>query len=126
MQEYIPHDAPSSDSRNLAVLIYILTIFCPLLPGLVGFIAKKDDRFVLSAARETLNWSICFLLGSAAISVLNGVLLFIPILGWLLMGILWLAVGAYYLLGVVGCVLGAMNASKGLEHRFPFIVRLIS
>ena len=103
---------PSSESRNIAVLVYILTVFISFIPGLVIFFLKKDDEFVYAAGKEALNWSITLMLATMVLS-------FIPILGWIACGVLWL-------MNVVCSVLAALNASKGLLYRYPFALRLIA
>lgn len=102
----------STEAKNWAALLYVLTLFFSFLPGLVVFLCKKDDEFVFSAGKEALNWSITLLL-------LSSVLAWIPVLGWILAGLL-------YLSNLVCCILAALNASKGLRYRFPFALRLIA
>lgn len=101
----------SAEAKNLAVLVYVLTLFFSVLPGLIAFLCKKDDEFVFLSGKEALNWSITLLL-------LSGLLSWIPVLGWLLMALL-------YLSNLVCCILAAVSASKGLLYRFPFAFRLI-
>ena len=103
---------PTAESRNITVLVYILTIFFSFIPGLVIFVLKKDDAFIYDAGKEVLNWSI-----TLALAFL--VLPWIPLLGWIACGVLWL-------MNVVCCIFGALNANKGLSYRFPFALRLIA
>ncbi|QLG87189.1 DUF4870 domain-containing protein [Chitinibacter bivalviorum] len=105
-------NAPSQDSRNIAVLVYLLTIFFSFIPGLVIFILKKEDEFIFDAGKEALNWSITLMLASLILG-------WIPILGWMMLGVLWVC-------NIVCSILGALNASKGLFYRYPFTLRLIA
>ncbi|MGL6040896.1 MAG: DUF4870 domain-containing protein [Deefgea sp.] len=102
----------SVEAKNWATLVYVMTLFFSFLPSLVAILCKKDDQFVYLAAKEALNWSITLLLVSCLLA-------WIPLLGWILAGVL-------YLTNLVCCILAAVSASKGLLYRFPFAFRLIA
>ncbi|WP_373975893.1 DUF4870 domain-containing protein [Chitinibacter sp. SCUT-21] len=112
MHDLTPSQVPSQDSRNIAVLVYLLTIFFSVIPGLVIYVLKKDDEFIFTAGKEALNWSLTLMLASLILSL-------IPILGWLALAVLWLC-------NIVCSILAAVNASKGLFYRYPFTLRLIA
>lgn len=44
--------------KNLSIILWIAIIFLGFLPGLVFYLSKKDDPYLLSQAKEALNWSI--------------------------------------------------------------------
>ena len=102
----------SQQSRNLAVLVWVATIFLGVIPGLVVYLIKKDDAYVFDQSREALNWAITALIGNLVGTILPffiGVLVFV-------------AVGTFHL---AFCVMGAIAASGGKPYRVPFAVRLI-
>jgi hypothetical protein len=103
----------SQDSRNIAVLVWIGTLFLWFVPGLVVYLVKKDDAYVLEQGKEALNWSI-----TAAIGYFAGYILALVFLGWLV----YVAVGVAHL---AFCVLGALAASNGQPYRVPLSLRLI-
>ncbi len=110
------NEAPVSttpDSNNMALLIWILTIFAGFIPGLIFYLVKKDDPYVLDQAKEALNWSITAILGYVA-----GMILSLILIGLLVI----LAVGILHL---VFCIMGAIACSKGQAFRCPFALRLI-
>ncbi|MCZ8233641.1 MAG: DUF4870 domain-containing protein [Inhella sp.] len=103
----------SQDSKNMALLVWIGTIFFGFIPSLIMYLVKKDDAYVQDQSKEALNWSITAIIGYFA-----GV-----ILTFILIGILVLmAVGICHL---VFCILGAVAASNGKPFRVPFAIRLI-
>jgi uncharacterized Tic20 family protein len=103
----------SQDSKNMALLVWIGTIFFGFIPSLIMYLVKKDDAYVQDQSKEALNWSITAIIGYFA-----GV-----ILTFILIGILVLmAVGICHL---VFCILGAVAASNGKPFRAPFAIRLI-
>lgn len=102
----------SSEAKNLAALVYVFTLFFSFLPGLIAFLCKKEEPFVYATGKEALNWSITVL-------ILSCVLGWIPLIGWLLAGLLFVT-------NIVCCILAALSASKGLLYRFPFAFRLIA
>jgi uncharacterized Tic20 family protein len=101
------------DSKNIGLIIWILTLFFGFIPGLIFYLAKKDDAYIQDQAKEALNWSI-----TATIGYIAGV-----ILTFVLVGIfVTFAVGICHL---VFCIMGAIAASSGKEYRAPFALRLI-
>jgi uncharacterized Tic20 family protein len=103
----------SQDSRNVAVLIWIGTIFFGFIPGLIVYLIKKDDAYVLDQSKEALNWSITAIIGYFAGMILTFIL--IGVLVFVVVGICHLAF----------CVMGAIAASSGQQYRVPFALRLI-
>ena len=55
--------AASQDARNIAMLIWVGTIFLSFVPGLIVYLVRKDDDFIVDQAKEALNWSITFIIG---------------------------------------------------------------
>ncbi|HUL81601.1 MAG TPA: DUF4870 domain-containing protein, partial [Gammaproteobacteria bacterium] len=47
-----------AESRNIAVLVWVGTIFFGFIPSLIVYLIKKDDAYVLDQSKEALNWSI--------------------------------------------------------------------
>ncbi|GAA5786254.1 DUF4870 domain-containing protein [Chitiniphilus shinanonensis] len=104
---------PSNDATTIAVLVWIGTIFFSFIPALILYLVKKDDAFVQDQSKEALNWAITVIIAYAV----SGILVFIVI------GILLAWIVA--LVNLVFCILGAINASKGVPYRLPFNLRLI-
>jgi uncharacterized protein len=105
--------AVTQDSKNLALLTWIGTIFFGFIPGLIFYLIKKDDPYVQDQAKEALNWSITAIIGYIA-----GIILAFILIGMLVCA----AVGICHL---VFCIMGAVAASAGKPFRVPFAVRLI-
>ena len=103
----------SQDSKNLALLVWIGTIFFSFIPALIIYLIKNDDAYALDQAKEALNWSI-----TAAIGYVAGTILTVILIGVL---VLW-AVG---LCNLVFCIMGAIATSRGETFRVPFALRLI-
>lgn len=103
----------SQDSKNLALLLWIGTIFFGFIPSLILYLVKKDDAYVLDQSREALNWSI-----TALIAYVVGLILTIILIGLLVLA----AVGICHL---VFCILGVIATSSGKPFRVPFALRLI-
>jgi uncharacterized protein len=101
----------SQDSRNMAVLMYILSIFFWIIPSLIMFLVKKDDAFVYKSSVEVLNFGI-------TLTLAYFVLMFIPIIGWVLIPILALA-------ALVLFIIGTLKVQKGEFYNFPVALRLI-
>ncbi len=103
----------SQDSKNLALLTWVGTIFFGFIPGLVLYLTKKDDAYVQDQSKEALNWSITLMFGYLVAFILSfiiiGVLLF-PVLG---------------IAHLIFCLLGVVATQKGETFRVPWALRLI-
>src|SRR5687768_10986983 len=102
---------PTQDSRNMAVLMFILSIFFWFIPALVMFLVKKDDDFVHRNAVELLNFEITLTIAYFALT-------FIPLIGWLAM--MGIGIAALVLL-----IMGALKAQNGESATFPFALQLV-
>ena len=103
----------SQDSTNMAVLTWVGTIFLSFIPGLIFYLTKKDDPYLLDQAKEALNWSI-----TAVIGYFAGVILSVIGIGLLVFPLVFLC-------NLVFSVMGAVGASSGKNFRVPFAIRLI-
>lgn len=103
----------TQDSKNIALLTWIGTIFFGFIPGLIFFLTKKDDPYIQDQAKEALNWSITAIIGYLAGTILTFILIGILVL---------VGVGICHL---VFCIMGAVGASNGKNFRVPFAIRLI-
>ena len=119
MDHMLSPEPVSSESSNLGVLIWLITLLCvffpPLmfLPSLIFYLVKKDDPFAQDQAKEALNFSITMTLAafvSAALCIL-------------LVGFILLPVVAIF--SVIICIMGAISTSKGEAYRAPLCIRLI-
>ena len=104
----------SQDSRNIAVLVWIGTIFLWFIPGLLAYLLKKDDAYIRDNGVEALNWSIT----AALVMLVGRLVLSLIFLGWLAYTVVTIA-------HVVFCVLGAIAAMYGQRYSVPFALRLI-
>jgi len=103
----------SQDTKNLALLLWLGTIFFGFIPSLVLYLVKKDDAYLLDQSREALNWSITVVLG-----MLAGFLLAIILIGIL---VIWVVA----ICNLVFCIMGVIATSSGKPFRVPFALRLI-
>jgi uncharacterized protein len=105
----------SSDEKNIAVLTHLGGIFFCIFPGLIVWLLKKDDSPYLGGqAREALNFQITLLLAY----VISWILAII-LIGFVLMGIIWLA-------NIILSILAAVAVSRGENYQYPFTLRLIN
>jgi uncharacterized Tic20 family protein len=103
----------SQDQKNTALLLWILTLFFGFIPGLIFFLTKKDDPYILNQSKEALNWGITMLIG-----YFGGMILMLVLIGVFVM----MAAGVAHL---VFCIMGAIAASSGKDFKVPFAIRLI-
>lgn len=103
----------TQEGKNMALLIWLGTIFFGFIPGLIFYLTKDDDAFIKAHAKENLNFSITYIIAFFVCLLLSFV-----IIGVFLMPV----VGIAYL---VFCIMGAVKGSKGEMFEVPFILRLI-
>ena len=106
-------ESVSQETKNIALLTWIGTIFFGFIPGLVLYLVKKDDPYIQDQSKEALNWSI-----TAMIRYFAGVLLTFVLIGVIVIP----AVGICHL---VFCIMGAIATSNGKPFRVPFALRLV-
>jgi uncharacterized protein len=118
-QAQIPHAATqevtttNQEAKNMAVMVWVGTIFLSFIPGLVVYLTQKDDAYVQEQAKEALNWSITVLFGYLASTILAFIL--IGIFGYFILVLLNLVFG----------IMGAVAVSSGKAFKVPFALRLI-
>ena len=103
----------SQDSKNIALLTWIGSIFFGFIPSLIVYLIKKDDPYIQDQSKEALNWSI-----TAVIGYFIGIILTFVLIGILVL----LALGVCHL---VFCIMGAVATSNGKPFRVPYALRLI-
>ena len=103
----------NQDSKNVALLVWIGTIFFSFVPALIVYLIKKDDGYVQDQAREALNFQLTM--------VIVAVVCFI--LSWILIGFLLLAIAI--VVDLVFVIIAAIAASNGVIYRYPYTLRLI-
>jgi hypothetical protein len=105
----------SSDDKNIVVLTHLGGILFSFLPGLIVWLLKKDDNpYIAENAREALNFQITLMIAY----FISWILAFI-LVGFLLIGVLWLA-------NIILSIMAAVATSKGESYRYPFALRLIN
>lgn len=103
----------TNDSKNIALITWVCTIFFGFIPGLIFYLIKKDDPYIQDQAKEALNWSITAIIGYFAGAILT----------FILIGILVLIVVS--ICHLLFCIMGIIGASNGKTFRVPFAIRLI-
>lgn len=103
----------TQDSKTIALLVWVGTIFLGFIPGLIVYLVKKEDAYIQDQAKEALNWSI-----TAGILYVIAFILTYVMIGALLIPVVMLC-------NLIFCILGAVATSSGKSFRVPFALRLI-
>lgn len=112
-----PHQAEirdAQDNKTMAILAYIL-FFIPLLTG-----AHKTSAFARYHTNQGTVLFIAAAIYGIAYGILTAVLLFIPVIGWILIMVLGLA--SIFFLAL--CIAGIINAANGRMRPLPVIGRI--
>ena len=102
-------------SHMLALVGYFLIPFGNVIAPLIVYLMKKDESpFVADQSRESLNFQISLWI----YALISGVLVVI-LIGFLLLGVIWVA-------GVILTIIASVKAANGEAYRYPLTLRLIS
>ena len=129
-QEPEPEIPPegSSDSRAWAVGAHLSPWVIGFLGPLFIWLAKKEDPYVESHAREALNYQLSLMLYAFGWIVI-GATAFIALAVFgagIVAGIVFgLGFLAFIYLGFVPPIMGAVRASNGDLYRYPVTIRLV-
>lgn len=93
-----------------------------LPPLIIWLVFKARGRLTDQEGKESTNFQITVLLAWVAYWILSIILAFIPILGWILIVLLPLAILAAQ---IVFPILGGVKVNGGGSYRYPFALRLI-
>ena len=95
-----------------------LSYFFGLLSGAVFFAIETDSRFVKFHAMQSMLASVAAIVLWIVYMVLASILVYIPVLGWLVMLLLWAALA----LGMLGVWLFSMfKAFQGQRFKLPYL-----
>lgn len=97
-----------------------------LLPALIIYLVFKDrGTLVNQEGKEALNWTINITGLVIAINIINAILGFIPIIGWILALLLTLVLWAAYIVNIIFAILGGVKVNGGGSYRYPMNIRWI-
>ncbi len=113
--------AVSKDERTWGMLSHLLALsgyigvpFGNILAPLIIWLVKKDQsQFVADQAKESLNFQISLTI----YAIISGILIFV-LIGFVLLGVLWIA-------GIVFVIIGTVKANNGEFYRYPLTLRLV-
>jgi len=107
----------STDDKNLAMLThlsgFILNIVVPLIIWLM-YKDRVEKAYLVSEAKEALNFQITVLIGYVICWILK-----IILIGFFLSWVLWIA-------NLVFCIVAAVKVSSEGTYRYPIVLRLVS
>lgn len=97
-----------------------------LLPALIIYLVFKDrGPLVNQEGKEALNWTINVTGVVVIINIVNTILGFIPIIGWILGLILMLVLWAVLIANLIFAILGGVKVNGGGTYRYPMNIRWI-
>jgi uncharacterized Tic20 family protein len=113
--------AATKDDRTWAMIAHLSALvgyavvpFGNIIAPLIIWLVKKDRSwFIDDQAKEALNFQI-----SVTIYAIISALLIIVLVGFVLLGIL-------YVLGIILTIVAAIKANDGYQYRYPLTIRLI-
>lgn len=104
-------DDVAKDQRDIAAVMWLASLIFLMIPGMLVLLNHNASPYLKQQAREALNWTSTFVLGSIACTLLT--LIFIG-------GPLQILLGVAHL---VFCLMGANAARSGNAFRVPMTWR---
>jgi uncharacterized Tic20 family protein len=111
-----------SDDKLWASLAHFGGVLSFIPPLIIWLVFKDRGPLANQEGKESLNYQITIAIAWVAYSIVAGILGFIPILGGIIVTLLWLAVLAAQ---VVFPIIGGVKVNGGGTYRYPFALRLI-
>lgn len=103
------------DEKLWATLIHIGGIFFAFIPALIGYLLLKDrGPFIRAHTATALNFQI-----TMAIAYIVGLILLFLLIGFLIVGVVWVLV-------IVFSIVAAVRANQGEAYQYPLAIRFVS
>ena len=127
-------DSDNQESRLMAMLIYLLSLFTSIIGPLIIWLLKKDEsKLVDRAGKNYLNYTISYIIWSIVLVVITliGVFLiatdidFIIIIGFIITFIGILSIFAFSILSFVFTIIACVKYYNGQEYVIPLTIRFI-
>jgi len=113
---------PPAEDQQWASFAHFGGVLGFIPPLIIWLVFKDRGRRTDVEGKEALNFQITVLLTWVAYSIVSTILAFIPILGFLMATLLFLAILAAQ---IVFPILGGVRVNSGGSYRYPFALRLI-
>lgn len=106
---------PTASGQSTLSLNYWLSVFFSWIPALVFYLTEKDKNALMDEhLKENMNFALT--------RVIVGLVMVIPILGWIVGGIASLVL---FVIAIMGAIGGPAAYSQGQPYRFPINIRMI-
>jgi len=97
-----------------------------LVPALIIYLVFKDrGPKVAVEGKEALNWTINVTAIVVIGNILNLILGFIPVIGWIIALLLTLVIWAVIIVNIIFAILGGVKVNGGGSYRYPVNIRWI-
>ncbi|SET17195.1 hypothetical protein SAMN05216389_106155 [Oceanobacillus limi] len=105
---------PSSDERLLAMLIYLVSFFVPILGPLLIWLLKRDESdFIDYHGKEYFNFFISFTI----YSIISGILVLV-LIGFVLLFVVGILLFIF-------TIIALFKAYQGERYRIPLVIHMI-
>lgn len=99
-----------SNKEDDKKLFAFLATFLSIVGFVIALIAKRDDKYVMYYARQSL---VIFIIGAVA-AIISWILGWIPVIGWIINTALWIIVFVLWLISWI-------YALSGEEKEIPIV-----
>ena len=97
-----------------------------LVPALIIYLVFKDrGPKVAVEGKEALNWTINVTAIVVIGNILNLILGFIPVIGWIIALLLTLVIWAVIIVNIIFAIMGGVKVNGGGSYRYPLNIRWI-
>ncbi|MCU1546252.1 MAG: hypothetical protein JWP30_1352 [Homoserinimonas sp.] len=115
----------AADDRQWASFAHFGNIIL-VVPALIIYLVFKDrGNLVRQESKEALNWTINVTGLAVVVSIVNSILSFIPIIGWVMGLILTALLWAVLIVNLIFAIMGGVKVSGGGSYRYPVNIRWI-
>ena len=109
--------AKDDEGKVFAIIAYILGI----LGFLIVLLAKRDNKFAMYHAKQSLVLNVAAIIAFIAVSILGAILGIIPYIGVIFSLLASLLILVVYVGSIVLWIMGIVNAAKNVMKPLPII-----
>ena len=124
---------PSEEQKGWAMACHLAAFaglvfpFGNIIGPLIVWLVKKDQMpLVNDQGKQSLNFQISLSIVGIAVAVIGGILHFVPIIGWIVAGLVYLAALAVGIYALVLVIMASTKAKEGVSFRYPISLKIIS
>ncbi len=120
-----PQPLTEAEDKQWASFAHFGNILSFIVPLILWLVFKDRGAKTNVEGKEALNWGINVVGVIVGGNILNFILGFIPVIGWILVLLLTLVIWAVVIVNIIFAIMGGVKVNGGGSYRYPINIRWI-